>query len=223
MRTQDQTFIAGEADRWYERNRHVLERLDDRDVPLRLVELYGLKPKSVLEIGAANGYRVAEISRRTGARAVAIEPSAKAVADGRARFQHVEFHQGEARRVPVDGQFDLVIVNFVLHWIDRRNLLACVAEIDRLTADGGHLLVGDFHPWQSAKVQYHHLADAEMYTFKQDYSRIFVASELYQPVGLLTSDARALESAVPDDRRDGTWLLRKRLEGRHTPKVFTPK
>lgn len=211
MTTQDEIFTASEADQWFERNKHVLERLSDDDVPHRLVELYKLAPKSVLEIGAANGYRVAEIGRRTGARAVAIEPSRKAIEDGRSRFPHVEFHQGQARELPVEGAFELVIVHFVLHWIDRKNLLRCVAEIDRVVADGGYLVIGDFHPWHAARNKYHHLPDAEVMTFKQDYAQIFTATELYQPVGMLTSYGFQLDAAVPDDRRAGVTLLRKRL------------
>lgn len=211
MPTQDEIFTATEADQWFERNKHVLEKLDDADVPLRLVELYKLAPKSVLEIGAANGYRVAEIARRTGARGVAVEPSATAVADGRARFPQLEFHQGQARQLPVEGTFDLVIVHFVLHWIDRKNLLRCVAEIDRVVADGGFLVIGDFHPWHPARNKYHHLPDADVMTYKQDYAQLFVASELYQPIGMLTSYGFTLDATVADDRRAGVTLLRKRL------------
>jgi len=212
--TQDEVFKAGEADRWFDRNKHAIERLRDDDVPLRLLELYKLAPASVLEIGAANGYRVAELARRTGAKGVAIELSKSAIEDGRARFPHVEFHQGEACALPLvaDTTFDLVIVHFVLHWIDRKNLLRCVAEIDRVVADGGYLLVGDFHPWHAARNKYHHLPDAGVMTYKQDYAQIFVASELYQPVCMLTSNHRLdLDPAVPDDGRSAVTLLRKRL------------
>jgi SAM-dependent methyltransferase len=208
--TQDEIFTASEADQWFERNKHVLDKLSDQDVPLRLVELYKLRPASVLEIGAANGYRVAEIARRNGARGVAIEPSGKAIEDGRARFPHVAFHQGQARQLPIDGAFDLVIVHFVLHWIDRKNLLGCIAEIDRVVADGGYLVIGDFHPWHPSRNNYHHLPEAEVMTYKQDYSQIFVATELYQPVGMLTSYGFELDAAVDDDRRAGVTLLRKR-------------
>ena len=57
MATQDEIFTASEADQWFERNKHVLDKLSDQDVPLRLVELYKLRPASVLEIGAASGYK----------------------------------------------------------------------------------------------------------------------------------------------------------------------
>src|SRR5262249_7393057 len=78
--TQDAVFVAAEADRWFTRNREALNGLDlDRDPPLRLVSLYRLAAKNVLEIGASNGFRLAELARRTGARAVAVEPSPLAI------------------------------------------------------------------------------------------------------------------------------------------------
>ena len=211
MPTQDEIFSASEADRWFERNAHALEKVSDHDLAMRVIELYGLRPTSVLEIGAANGYRVAAISSLTGARGVAVEPSPKAIADGRTRFPQIEFVQGEARNLPTHDTFDLVIINFVLHWIDRHNLLRCIAEIDRVVANGGHLLIGDFHPWHPTANVYHHLPDAGVKTFKQDYGAVFVASELYQPVALLTSDGHALGGSIPDDKRYGVSLLRKRI------------
>jgi SAM-dependent methyltransferase len=209
--TQDEIFTSSEADRWFERNRHVLERVSEHDVPLRLLALYNLRPRSVLEIGAANGYRVAAIAERSNARGVAIEPSALAIADGRSRFPNVDFHQGEARSLPVEDEFELVIVNFVLHWIDRRNLLRCVAEIDRVVADGGYLLIGDFHPWHPMANSYHHLPDAGVRTYKQDYGAIFAASQLYQPVALLTSHGHELDAGIADNERYGVSLWRKRI------------
>ena len=211
MSTQDEVFVASEADRWFERNAHVLDKVSEHDLAMRVVELYQLAPKSVLEIGAANGYRVAEIARRTGARGFAVEPSGKAIVDGRQRFPEVTFHQGEARALPIEGSYDLVIVNFVLHWIDRNNLLRCIAEIDRVVADGGHLMIGDFHPWHATANVYHHLPEHGVKTFKQDYPAVFVASELYQPVALLTSDGHSLSASVEDKQRYGVSLLRKRI------------
>jgi hypothetical protein len=58
------------------------------------MELYHLRPSSVLEIGAANGFRLAVISERYGARVVAVEPSVEAIVDGKARFPCVEFVGG---------------------------------------------------------------------------------------------------------------------------------
>jgi SAM-dependent methyltransferase len=215
---QDDCFRAFEGDRWFERNRTALEAFDrSTDLSLKLIELYGLVPNCVLEIGAANGFRLATIQQRTGAEAIAVEPSAQAVHNGRRTFPRVNFVRGIAGAVPLRKRFDLVIVNFVLHWIDRQSLLGAVAEIDRLVRDGGYLLIGDFCPANQLQVRYHHLTDREVYTYKQDYAATFLASGLYHPVAFLTAHhaTKKLEVQVAEGERIGVSLLRKELRGHY--------
>lgn len=214
--SQEDLFTAGESDRWFERNRVALDRIKpDEDLPLLLLELYGVRPASVIEIGASNGFRVAEIRRRYGSKAVAVEPSAVAIADGRRRFPDVEFYQGVASRTGVAGAFDVVIVNYVYHWIDRSNLLATVSETDRLLRDGGVLVLGDFCPIGMKRVRYHHLRDEAVYTYKQLYADVFLASGLYHQVAMLSNShsGKRLVVDVTDEDRGGAWLLRKSIEG----------
>ena len=221
--SQDQIFTAFEGDKWFERNREALERFDpEADFPLRLIELYHLRPHSVLEVGAANGYRLAAISERYGARVMAVEPSVEAIVDGMSRFPDVEFVRGGASAIPLQELFDLIIVNFVFHWIDRTNLLRSVAEIDRLLVDGGFLIIGDFHPSNLIKVRYHHLTEQEVYTYKQNYAGTFLASGLYHPICLLTGQAssKALISHAAEDNRIGIWLLRKMLSEHYVEGSF---
>jgi SAM-dependent methyltransferase len=212
--TQDQIFVEKEGNQWFRRNQAALEKLDpSADLPLRLLELYGVRPRRVLEVGAANGFRLAALAQRYGAHAVGCEPSADAIAAGRDRYPGIEFVQGQASKLPVAGPFDLVIVNFVFHWIDRSLLLTSVAEVDRVLEDGGLLLIGDFFPSNPLKVRYHHLPEVRVFTYKQDYAAVFLASGLYQSVCLLTADhsSRALKAEVSEDHRIATWLLRKGL------------
>jgi SAM-dependent methyltransferase len=218
MTTQDSVFSEFEGDRWFDRNRDALDGFDpSADLPLRLIGLYGLTPARVLEIGAANGFRVATIREQTGAEAVAVEPSAHAVLDGRQNFPKVSFVRGTASAVPLRKTFDLVIVNFVLHWIDRQNLLEVTAEVDRLVADGGFLIIGDFYPANQLQVRYHHLQDREVYTYKQNYAATFLASSTYHPVALLTAHhvAKRLNAEVAESDRIGAWLLRKELRSHY--------
>src|SRR3990170_3003377 len=221
--SQDGIFAEFEGDRWFGRNREALERFDPQDdPPLRLMDLYGLRPRRVLEVGAANGLRLATIARQGGVRAVAVEPSAQAVTDGRARFPEVEFVRGEAHAVPLDASFDLIIANFVFHWIDRARLLGSVAEIDRLLEDGGFLMIGDFCPPHPTRVAYHHLPEHRVYTYKQDYAAPFLASGLYLPVGFLAGDhaSKRLLPAVAADSKAGVWLLRKSLSDGYADRPF---
>jgi SAM-dependent methyltransferase len=214
--SQEQIFATFESNRWFTRNREALGRFDPAaDLPLKLVETYRLRPRSVLEVGAANGVRLAAISQHYNARVVAVEPSVEAILDGQVSFPGVGFVQGQACAIPLQKtSFDLIIVNFVFHWIDRSNLLRSVAEIDRLLVDGGFLIIGDFYPANLTKVRYHHLTQPELYTYKQNYAAIFLASGLYHPVGLITANdcAKAPAGEVPEDDRTGVWLLQKMLK-----------
>jgi SAM-dependent methyltransferase len=211
---QDNLFAASEADRYFDRNKSALREVDwSADPPLRLMELYRLQPRSALEIGAANGCRLAAIAERWGTKVTAVEPSAQAIADGQARFPEVRFLQATASAIPLQCQFDLVIVNFVLHWIARETLLRSIAEIDRLLVAGGCLILGDFAPSNRVRVRYHHRPEEEIYTYKQNYPAVFLASGLYHTVAALTSSHGSPNhlADVAEHERTGVWLLRKLL------------
>ena len=213
--SQDEIFGASEGDNYFVRNKAALEGFDpEQDLPLSLMRLYSLRPRAVVEIGAANGFRLAAIVHHYGARAIGVDPSAEAIENGRRRFPQVEFLQATAANIPLQEAFDLVIVNFVLHWIDRRTLLRSVAEIDRLVSDSGFLLVGDFAPNNLLRVPYHHLVREQMYTYKQDYSAVFVTSGLYHMVATLKSShgSPSLSAVVSENERIGVWLLQKHLQ-----------
>ena len=215
METQDKIFARSEGNCWFERNRSALQTFNPADdMPFKLMDLYELRPRCALEIGAANGVRLAAIQRRFGARVVAVELSQEAVEDGKSRFPLVTFVRGTASSVPVQEMFDLVIVNFVFHWIDRLNLLRTVAEVDRLLHDGGFLIIGDFYPSNRRQVPYHHLPAGAVQTYKQNYAEVFLSSGLYHPVCLMTAHhaSKKPDGEVSDGERIGTWLLRKELQ-----------
>ena len=211
---QSDVFIRSEADAWFARNRAAIERFDpETDLVLRLVQLYDLQPRRVVEIGASAGVRLAALADRTAAKPIAVEPSFEAVAYGAARFPSVRYVRGRAEAVGLGSVFDLVIVYAVFHWIDRARLLRVVAEVDRLVADGGHLVIGDFHPPNRTMVPYHHVPGGEVHTFKQDYAALFAASGLYHVVASLEADYATvrLQGNVAGDDRIYASLLRKSL------------
>lgn len=175
---QDTIFSKGEGDAWFERNPQSYQA--DQDPILRTLLSHAIQPLDVLEIGASRGARLAEIRNRYHANATAVEPSERAVAEGRRSFPEIQFFVSTAKSLPLpDENYDCVIVNSVFHWIDRKSLLGSIAEIDRVLKPNGYLLIGDFAPYSPKKVRYHHRPDAEIYTFKQDYSAIFLATAGY--------------------------------------------
>lgn len=74
---QKDAFISYEADAWFVRNMEVLLNYSsDNDRVVSLLKEYGLKPKSLLEIGCSAGYRLNGIRNAiTGCEVFGIEPS----------------------------------------------------------------------------------------------------------------------------------------------------
>lgn len=192
---QDDVFLAGEGDAWFQRNREALGATAAlrHDWPLALIGQLDAAQRagigSVVELGCSNGWRLARLRQTLPARMVGVDASAEAVADGHARYPGLALRQGGLAEVPLQEQFDLTIVNFVLHWIDRSTLARCVAEIDRVTRDGGLLVLGDFLPDYPQRRAYHHRSPEErVFTYKQDYARIFEAMGTWREIARVTFD-----------------------------------
>jgi SAM-dependent methyltransferase len=202
---QDARFAVGEGDNWFKRNRDYLGRLGKIDWPIHLLERFDRRGTigSVVELGCSNGFRLARIKREIlpHARCVGIDASREAIGDGAALYPELELHQGVLASPPVEGSFDLVIVNYVLHWVDRSTLSRSICAIDGLVRDGGLLILGDFQPDYPQRRRYHHLPDDELFTYKQDYPALFTTLGLYKEVARLTYDH---DSA---DATDGSLAL----------------
>jgi ubiquinone/menaquinone biosynthesis C-methylase UbiE len=214
---QDTLFSQGEGDAWFKRNRHPY--LAERDPILRTLIFQNIHPREVLEIGASSGARLSEIQKRYQGKAYAVEPSEVAVAEGRKSFPEIQFFVSTAKSLPPpDETFDCVIVNVVFHWIDRKSLLSSIAEIDRVLKSNGYLFIGDFAPYSQKNVRYHHQPELEIYTFKQDYSAIFLATAGYILLSqqIIDHTSREPRPEVGEYDRFSITVLRKVPGGTYT-------
>ena len=209
--TQDDIFFESEGNGWYQRNKSALANEVKQDEVMYLLEEYSLKPERVLELGCSNGWRLAKIEQKYKSHCVGVEPSAEAVEQGTQSFPNIKLQRGLISAVPLHDTYDVVIVNFVLHWVGRETLFTALTEIDRLVAEGGYLIIGDFLPDFPTTVPYHHLPQEQVFTYKIDYPQIFTATRLYAPVAMLTTkfDGGPLIANMPSNLRGGWTLLRK--------------
>lgn len=225
---QDDIFSASEGDQWFQRNRDAINNQAhrDADATLRLLAKHpDIQPQRALEIGCANGWRLEELRKRYGAAGTGVEPSTKAVAEGEKLFPNLHLHKGVAASLPLpDAEFDLVILHLTLHWIARPNLFRSLAEIDRVTADGGYLIIADFLPAAPTKVTYHHLPGQNVFTYKQDYAQIFTASSLYKELDRMFfhHDLRVPDDQIPPNARSSCTLLQKSLQDLYQTQEFLP-
>lgn len=215
---QDDFFLGGEGDAWFRRNREALARESRPDWPLSLIDLLDDQDsiENVIELGCANGWRLARLREKLSARLVGVDASEEAIADGSARYPGVTLLRGALENLPIHEEFDLAIVHFVLHWVDRRSLARCIAEIDRVVRDGGLLIVGDFLPDAPQRRHYHHLPEQNIFTYKQDYAKIFEALGTYREVARVAFDhdrPKALIQPSDSMSRCMCAVLKKSLTG----------
>lgn len=183
-RAQDDAFANGEGDAWYKRNRAHLAAYDlSIDPVARALTAAGLTPRSILDLGCSSGTRLAALCRHHGARGTGVEPSAAAIEEARLRDADLSWHVGTLDAHPaLPGPFEVVIVSFVLHWVDRRQLLASLAAVDAQVADGGCVIIADFLPEHPLRREYQHLAGQGVYTYKNDYPAMLLGTGLYRPL-----------------------------------------
>ncbi len=211
--TQKTAFLADEGDRWFERNRVALQaasRLRERIVTRLADQMATDMPSRVLEIGCGQGENLAALAALRSIDAVGIEPSTQAVLEGVRRHPGIMLQVGTADQLPfADGSLDVVWFGFCLYLIDRSLLQRVVAEADRVLRDGGLLAIVDFDPDQPCKRPYHHRPG--LYSYKLDYSRLFLANPAYLLVDKLSvSHTHGHWEADPQERVSLT-LCRKDL------------
>lgn len=177
---QKNVFLSGEGDSWFERNAAYLSH-GKGDVVVDSLERLSLRPKSILEIGCANGHRLAMMAERYGAKGAGIDPSAKAISDGVACYPELDLRVGTADELPfATDQFDLVIFGFCLYLVDPALHFRAIAEADRVLRSPAILLTFDFIEPYPFHNNYSHLAGIR--THKMEWSRFFLASPAYRLV-----------------------------------------
>ncbi len=190
---QDRAFLDGEADAYHQRNHHKYAALIEKDPPLSVLSAAGIRATRVLEIGAATGWRLEEIRRRYGAECWGIEPSRQAAEEGKRLYPGITIYHGILDNIYLStASFDLIVLSFVLHWVPREKLLATLAEVDRMLADGGHLIISDFWVPEPTKVPYHH--QEGLWTYKARYCEMFELTGRYLTLIATLFDADTLQT-----------------------------
>ncbi|OGQ05081.1 MAG: hypothetical protein A2W61_03095 [Deltaproteobacteria bacterium RIFCSPLOWO2_01_44_7] len=182
MNMNDQREIfKTEGDNYFCRNKETLEKAQNNDV-VEYLKWSGLKVGRILDVGCCFGH-VLHLIKSTfpDTELFGFDPSWEAIGYGKKMYPDLHLRQGFAHDLShyEDGSFDLVVISFVLSWIDRALLLKTVAEIDRVLKNNGHLIIRDFAPSGPCKVEYHHLPGQGVYTFKHNYWQIFSSTQLY--------------------------------------------
>lgn len=190
MTEQRDAFLAAEADAWFDRNPAGKPLPSWRD---KRLAAYVRPASSVLEVGCADGRKLAELSDVVSGRLAGVDPSGVAIEDGRQRWPQLDLRVGSADALPFDEQFGVVILGFFLYLCDRVLLPQIVSECDRVLQDRGMLAIIDFDPRYPRRRPYRHRKG--LWTYKMDYASLFLAFPSY-----------SLVERVPFHHAGDTWV-----------------
>lgn len=216
--TQKSIFINGEGDAWFKRNQQLLTSSNERPTTRLLIET--LKPlaanvETILEIGCGNGVELEKLCSNLGARGIGIEPSPEAVRTGNERMASgelpVSIHVGAADALPcADESIDLLYFGFCLYLVDRKDIMMAIAEAHRVLKPGGFLAILDFDPAHSHRRAYIH--HDGVFSYKQDYSRILLATEMYTNVARYGLSHHQDYFDLDSDERISLTVLHKEIQ-----------
>jgi ubiquinone/menaquinone biosynthesis C-methylase UbiE len=174
---QRTAFSEGEGDAWFERNRTKLDVAPDEVE--RAIESLQIRPERILEIGCSTGYRLERLRARFNAVCVGIDPSQRAIMDGKASYPSLSLKVGTAETLDFDkGAFDLVLFGFCLYLCDPADYFRIAAEADRVLSNPGWLVVYDFFTSSPRRRPYAHRPG--LYSHKMEFSRLFTANPAYR-------------------------------------------
>ncbi len=209
MGQQEDTFLNGEGDKWFERNIYKMGQNPAEDPVLRMLEKYrpitpstlGPRGPRTVEFGCANGWRLEEIRKMFGNFCAGVDPSTDALRNGAAKYKEISFHRGTMTAHPFSANsFGLVIYGFCLYVADPEDYFEIVAQGNNILLDSGHMLIYDFDADHPHAVPNHHV-DGLM-TYKMDFSRLWLAHPHYRMVDV---------AVYPDGTR--VTLLQKDMKG----------
>lgn len=191
---QSQIFLDGESAAWLERNQGKLGHKDD---PVLLtMEKYQLKPKRVLEIGCANGWRLDILQRAWGCDVSGIDPQLDTSFGG-------YIFQGTADDLDIiRTSFDAVIYGWCLYLTDPEDYFMIVTEGDRVLKDGGFLIIYDFFTDYPYKNKYKHKDG--LFTHKMDFSKLWLGHPAYSLYGR--------DVFGEDDNQTAVTILKKNMK-----------
>lgn len=180
MKKQKYTFLEGEGDRWFERNRdHLINYSINTDHVVGAMRKHGIVPKRAVEFGCSNGARLAALRDAYGCDIMGVDPSREALQE--AANRRVPAIQSTASSPALQAPFDLVIYGFCLYLTDPEDWLQIAAEGNNVLSVGGHLIVHDFEPPEDVFTRnYKHRDGVLSYHF--DFASLWVVHPQYRVI-----------------------------------------
>ena len=152
---------------------------------LRIIDLIkqnNLKPKSILEIGCANGIKLNQYqdSLKTNIN-YGIDLSSKAINFGKKKYKKLKLLKLSSLEInKIKKNFDLIICGFFLYLLDREEIFNQFNLIYKKLTINGYLIINDFDPlFKHTNTSVH---NKNLKSFKMSYDNFLEESGLFKVI-----------------------------------------
>jgi len=169
---QSQIFLREEGKAWLKRNEAKLTGEDDPVI--KAIGEYKIKPKRVLEVGCANGWRLKILHERYNCWIRGVDPGCAA--------PDKTITKNTASYLPlINSCVDTIIYGWCLYLCDPEDYFRIAMEGDRVLQDGGYLIVYDFISDYPFKTPYKHKKG--LYSHHYDFPKLWLGNPAYSIYG----------------------------------------
>jgi len=213
---QEEAFLRACGDIWYGVNKDILGKEDPISNTLD-VFLPNYRPKFAVELGCANGWRLAKFRERYGCKTLGIDPSRAALEAGDNSLANHSLVLGTALDLPSlvgAGEVDLLIYGYCLAFMSPESYFQILADCDYALADDGLVVIHDGYAGRPLKVHYATIEyrkdgvkqRAEVYRRLIDFKQLWLAHPHYHQVAELVSNAKSEAVTILQKRQEGSFV-----------------
>lgn len=177
-------FQNGEGDCYFSRNISIYENdeITSNDIIIKNIQNIRkpLEKLNILEIGCSSGFRLNALNNLfPNNNYFGFDPSKDAIHYAKQNYNNINFEILTCDDINFyeDKKFDIIMIPFVMVYIDRELLLKSISEIDRILKNNGILIITDFYSNRPRKNIYKHTDNTFIY--KQNFFEIFLSTNNY--------------------------------------------
>jgi len=172
--------LKKEGNKYFARNKNFYNSNTENFIISDLFGTTKIAPKSILEIGCANGIMLDQYQKHSKAKFChGIDLSSKAIKDGKKRFKNIKFTVLSSLKIDrIKNNYDLIVCGFFLYLLDRQEIFGQFNSIYKKIKRNGYLLIQDYNPLFKHTNSFKH--NKKINVFKMSYDSFLEESGLFK-------------------------------------------
>lgn len=172
--------LTKEGNKYFARNKDFYSNNSKNYIISDLFRTTKIAPKSILEIGCANGIMLDQYQKQSNAKFChGIDLSPKAIKDGKKRFKNIKLSVLSSLKIDrIKNNYDLIVCGFFLYLLDRQEIFSQFNSIYKKINKNGYLLIQDYNPLFKHTNSFKH--NKKINVFKMSYDNFLEESGLFK-------------------------------------------